>query len=76
MIPPATALCRLMSGNLVIVSEPLIKSWFALQRQLIAGLQLAYVDLQGSGVPAGGLFVTYPDGIDRPGELAMAAELA
>jgi hypothetical protein len=41
MIPPATALCRLMSGNLVIVSEPLIKSWFALQRQLIAGLQLA-----------------------------------
>ena len=60
----------------MIVSEPLIKTWFALQRQLIAGLQLAYVDLHGAGVPAGGLFVTYPDGIDPRSELSLAAELA
>ncbi len=60
----------------MILSEPLIKTWFALQHRLIAGLQLAYVDLQGAGVPAGGLFVTYPDGLGRPAELALAAELA
>ncbi len=60
----------------MIVSEPLIQTWFALQRQLIAGLQLAYVDLHGAGVPAGGLYVTYPDGLDRRSELVLAAELA
>lgn len=60
----------------MIVSEPLIKTWFTLQRQLIAGLQIAFMDLHGAGVPAGGLFITYPDGLDRHSELMLAAELA
>ncbi len=38
----------------VIVSESFIRTWFALQRQLISGLQIAYVDLQGAGVQPGG----------------------
>lgn len=60
----------------MIVSDSFIKTWFALQRRLIAGLQVAYVDLHGAGVRSGGLVVTYPDGLDRSDEFALAARLA
>lgn len=60
----------------MIVSETFIKSWFALQRQLIAGLQTAYVHLQGAGVPAGGVVITYPEELEQRSELALTAELA
>ena len=60
----------------MIVSESFIKTWFALQRRLIAGLQVAYVDLHGAGVRSGGLVVTYPEALERPAELALAAQLA
>lgn len=63
-------------GNGVIVSEPFIKTWFALQRQLIAGLQVAYIDLQGTGVSEGGLTVAYPEKPEHLADLALAAELA
>ncbi len=60
----------------MIVSEPLVKSWFVLQRRLIAGLQLAYVDLHGSGVSNGSLIVAFPEHPGHQQELALAAELA
>lgn len=63
-------------GNGVIVSEPFIKSWFALQHQSIAGLQVAYIDLRGTGVSEGGLVVTYPEEPEHLADLALAAELA
>ena len=60
----------------MIVSESLIQSWFTLQSQLITDLQLAYVDLQGTGVQPGGLTVSYPGTLDSTIELALAAQLA
>ena len=60
----------------MIVSESFIKTWFALQRQLISGLQLAYVDLDGASVRSGGLVVTYPEDLSNTKELALAARLA
>jgi len=60
----------------MIVSEPFIKSWFALQRKLISGLRVAHIDLQGAGVSGGGLIVTYPEGVEQQGELALASDLA
>ena len=58
------------------LSPSLIKNWFALQRRLIAGLKVAYVDLRGSELPQGGFVVTYPDELGQAGELALAARLA
>ena len=63
-------------GYDVIVSEPFIKTWFALQRKLITGLQVAYIDLQGAGVSGGALLVTYPDELENLADLTLAAELA
>ena len=60
----------------MIISESLIRSWFTLQSQLISGLQIAYVDLQGSGVPPSGLIVSYPEDLDSTTELSLAAQLA
>ena len=60
----------------MIISESLIRSWFTLQGQLIPGLQLAYVDLQGPGVPSNGLIVTHPENIESTTELSLAAQLA
>jgi multidrug efflux pump subunit AcrA (membrane-fusion protein) len=60
----------------MVVTESFIKSWFALQQQLIAGLQLAYVDLHGSGVRSGALVVTFPDDLQQTDEMALAAKLA
>lgn len=60
----------------MIVSESFIQTWFALQHQLIAGLQLAYVDLHGRSVPSGAMVVTYPEVIDNAAELSLAAQLA
>jgi hypothetical protein len=47
-----------------------------LQRRLIAGLQLAYVDLHGAGVSNGSLSVAFPEHPGHCEELALAAELA
>lgn len=60
----------------MIISESLIKSWFTLQSQLISGLQIAYVELHGSGVPPSGLTVSYPEDLDSTTELSLAAQLA
>ncbi len=60
----------------MIVSESFLKTWFALQRQLIAGLQAAYVDLYGKGVVAGQMVTTFPEDLEHSAELALAAELA
>ncbi|ASJ75288.1 efflux RND transporter periplasmic adaptor subunit [Granulosicoccus antarcticus] len=60
----------------MIISEPFIRSWFALQSQLISGLQHAYIDLHGAGVLPGGLTVSYPDNLDSTVELSLAAQLA
>ncbi len=60
----------------MVVTESFIKSWFALQRQLISGLQVAYVDLQGIGVPAGGLVLTHPEDLEKTSDFIMAARLA
>ena len=60
----------------MIVSEAFIRSWFALQRQLISGLQFAYVELHGAGVPAAGLTVTHPENYVSPSEVSLAARLA
>ncbi len=60
----------------MVVSESFIKGWFALQRRLISDLQVAYVDFQGIGAPAGGLVMTHPEGLEDTSELIMAAELA
>lgn len=60
----------------MVVSESFIQTWFALQHQLIAGLQLAYIDLHGRSVPSGAMVVTYPEVIDNAAELALAAQLA
>ncbi len=60
----------------VIVSASLVNTWFALQRQLIPGLQTAYVELNGASVRPGGLVVTYPDNLPNANELALAARLA
>lgn len=60
----------------MIISESLIRSWFTLQSQVITGLQLAYVDLHGTGVPPDGLTVAYPDSLDSTVELSLAAQLA
>lgn len=68
---PVSAHCAAVS-----VSETFIRTWFTLQRQLISGLQVAYVDLHGSEVGPNGLVVTYPDGTERQAELALAAQLA
>ncbi len=59
----------------MVVSESFIKGWFALQRRLISDLQVAYVDFQGIGAPAGGLVMTHPEGLEDTSELIMAAEL-
>jgi HPt (histidine-containing phosphotransfer) domain-containing protein len=63
---------RRHSGKSVIVSEPLVKSWFVLQRRLIAGLQLAYVDLHGAGVSNGSLIVAFPEHAGHREEPALA----
>lgn len=60
----------------MVVTEGFIKTWFTLQRQLISGLRIAYVDLHGPGVRPGGLAVAYPDDLGRPDELVLAARLA
>ncbi|NND90422.1 MAG: HlyD family efflux transporter periplasmic adaptor subunit [Granulosicoccus sp.] len=60
----------------MVISESLIRSWFALQQQLISGLRLAYVDLHGPGVLPGGLIVTCPAQPDSTVELSLAAQLA
>lgn len=60
----------------MILSESTLKTWLELQRQLIAGLQVAYIDLHGSGLPAHGLVVRYPDETLATEELALAARLA
>ena len=60
----------------MILSESTLKTWLELQRQLIAGLKVAYVDLQGSDLPARGLVVLYPDERTASDELALAARLA
>ena len=60
----------------MILSESTLKIWLELQRQLIAGLQVAYVDLHGSDLPARGLVVLYPDETTATDELALAARLA
>jgi RND family efflux transporter MFP subunit len=60
----------------LILSESTLKTWLELQRQLIAGLQVAYVDLQGSDLPARGLVVLYPEERAASDELALAARLA
>lgn len=58
------------------LSESTLKTWLELQRQLIAGLQVAYVDVHGRDLPTQGLVVLYPDGSDQTDELALAARLA
>lgn len=58
------------------VTENFIKSWVALQGQLIRGLHMAYVDLQGPAVRSGALAVCYPETDGREQELALAARLA
>lgn len=60
----------------MLVSEAFINSWFLLQRQLISGLHLAYVELQGASVRPDGLTATFPTGQSSTDELALAAELA
>ena len=60
----------------MVVTESFIKSWFALQRQLISDLQVAYVDLQGIGVPAGGLVLTHPEDLEKTSDFILAAKLA
>jgi multidrug efflux pump subunit AcrA (membrane-fusion protein) len=63
-------------NNLLILTESTLKTWLELQRQLIAGLQLAYVALHGDDLPAHGLAVLYPDEAVASDELALAARLA
>jgi len=60
----------------MVLSESFIKTWVALQQRLISGLQSAYVDLRGSEVPSGSLIFTFPEKLEQPAELALAAELA
>lgn len=60
----------------MIICENFVKSWFVLQRQLMTGLQLAYVDLQGASVSPEGLTVLCPDDQVFSEELALAAKLA
>lgn len=60
----------------MILTESTLKTWLELQRQLIAGLQVAYVDLHGDDLPARGLVVLYPDEGAASDELALAARLA
>lgn len=60
----------------MILSEATLKTWLELQRQLIVGLQVAYVDLQGDDLPAHGLVVLYPEETAASDELALAARLA
>ena len=60
----------------MLVTEDFIQSWFALQRELIGGLRIAYVDLHGPGVQHGGFAVSHPQGLAQSEELVLAARLA
>lgn len=58
-------------------SREVFENWFALQRQMIAGLQRAYVRVQGPAVPDRELVLRHPAGPDSTGDdLALAARLA
>ena len=58
------------------VSKPLISDWLALVRQLIPGLEHAYVHLEGSAIPGDRLTVTYPDDLPCSDEHTLSATLA
>ena len=60
----------------MLVNQSFIEKWFDLLGQLISGLRLAYVELQGAEISTGSLVMTLPQEIGQTDELALAAQLA